>query len=170
MPPRSVVVLSLLVPMLLSSGACARRRAADTASAPAAETSLRGTVSVTGTSAAKRLVLRVGERSVSLTGSTADSASLTRLGGVEVEVRGRTDASVFRVGSFTAQRVDGQPVVDGFLRRDGDRLVLETANGRTALGNPPAAFRSMVGARVWVGGPLDTGPNVYGIIVPAPDK
>jgi len=38
--------------------------------------------------------------------------------------------------------------------------------GRIPLGNPPAALRNMIGARVWIGGPLDSGPNVYGLITP----
>jgi len=35
------------------------------------------------------------------------------------------------------------------------------------LGNPPAGLRALIGARVWIGGSLNTGPNTYGVIVPA---
>ena len=83
-------------------------------------------------------------------------------------VRGRSEASTFLVASFTVQRVEGTPVVDGVITRDGEHLVLLTATRRIRLGNPPAAFQGMIGARVWVGGPLDTGPNTYGVIRPAP--
>ena len=60
------------------------------------------------------------------------------------------------------------PVIDGIVLRDGTRLALQGSHGRVNLGNPPTALRAMVGARVWVGGPLDTGPNTYGVIVPSP--
>jgi hypothetical protein len=40
-----------------------------------------------------------------------------------------------------------------------------TADGRRVrLGNPPAALRDLVGARVWITGPTETGPNPYGVI------
>lgn len=153
------------------AGAAACRRGGGgggTAASGVSPDSLGGTVALTGTIADQRLVLRAGARTANLATSSADSASLSRLGGVEVMVRGRAEASAFRVVSFVAQRVDGAPVADGVLRRDGERLVLETAAGRIALGNPPAALRGMIGARVWMGGPLGTGPNVFGVITPAP--
>jgi hypothetical protein len=84
-----------------------------------------------------------------------------------VSVRGVDEGNALRVRSFVAQSVSGKPVVDGILRMDGDRVLIETADGRFLLGNPPPTFRQMVGARVWIGGPLATGPNSYGVIIPA---
>ena len=93
---------------------------------------------------------------------------MSRMGGVQVDVVGRWGPNLsFRVESFTAAYVAGSPVIDGFVRKEGDRLVLETTHGTTPLGNPPTALRGMIGARVWIGGPLDKGPNTYGVIVPA---
>ena len=89
------------------------------------------------------------------------------MGGVDVLVIGRRSPSSFRVEHFTALNVAGSPVVDGVLRSDGGRLALETTRGAILLGNPPSALRGMIGARIWIGGPLDTGPNTYGVIVPA---
>ena len=100
--------------------------------------------------------------------AAADSAAISRLGGTEVVVRGRRDGTMFRVANFAVLRVDGAPVIDGVIIRDGARLALQRGRGRIPLGNPPAALRAMVGARVWIGGPLDTGPNTYGLITPAP--
>ena len=129
--------------------------------------SLTGIVSVTGTAFEQHLVLRSGNSVTPLSAATPDSAALSRLGGVEVLVIGRRAPKLFRVERFTALNVAGSPVVDGFVRRDGDRLLLETTHGTIPLGNPPTALRSMIGARLWIGGPLDKGPNTYGVIVPA---
>jgi hypothetical protein len=129
--------------------------------------SLTGIVSVTGTAFEQRLVLRFGESATPLSAATPDSVALSRLGGVEVAVIGRRTSKHFRVERFTALKVVGSPVVDGFLRNDGGQLVVETAHGSIPLGNPPTALRTMIGARIWIGGPLDTGPNTYGVIVPA---
>ncbi len=128
--------------------------------------SLTGTVSVTGTSFEQQLVLRSGDSAVRLSVTAPDSAALSRMGGVEVMVVGKRTGNLLQVERFAAVRVAGAPVVDGVLRNDGGRLSLETHQGSVQLGNPPDALRGMIGARVWVGGPLDRGPNVYGVIVP----
>lgn len=131
-------------------------------------TSLQGVVSITGTSFEQQIQLRTANGSTRLVASPADSAALSRLGGVEVEVRGPVDDNRMHVASFTAVRAAGEPVVDGVLAMDGNALVLQTSAGRRTLGNPPAALRQMIGARVWISGPLDAGPNSYGVIVPRP--
>lgn len=127
-----------------------------------------GVVSITGTAFEQRIVLRAnGQVIIPLLATTSDSAALSRMGGVQVDVVGRWGPNLsFRVESFTAEFVERTPVVDGFVRKQGDRLVLETTHGTIPLGNPPTALRSMIGARVWIGGPLDKGPNTYGVIVP----
>lgn len=146
--------------------ACAGRRTEASGALPITPDSLRGIVSVVGTTYERSIALTSSGRVTLLVASAPDSAALARLGAVEIVVRGRSDGSTFRVVSFQAERVDGAPVVDGVLALDGEKLVLTTSAGHVALGNPPAAFRAMIGARVWVGGPLDTGPNNYGVIVP----
>lgn len=86
--------------------------------------------------------------------------------GVEVLVVGMRTPSAFRVERVRALSVAGSPVVDGVVKNVGGRLVLETANGPIPLGNPPPALQNMIGARVWISGPLDRGPNSYGVIAP----
>ena len=133
----------------------------------AAPDSLKGIVSVTGTGFEQRLVLRSqGNHVTALSAAAEDSAALSRLGGVEVLAVGQRSENQFRVERFTALSVAGAPVVDGILRDDNGTLMLETTRGRIVLGNPPAALRSLVAARVWIGGALDRGPNTYGVIAP----
>ena len=129
--------------------------------------SLRGVVSITGTSFEQQLVLRSGVTATLLSAAAPDSAALSRLGGIEVLVVGRKSGNHFQVEHFTALSVAGSPVVDGVVRNYGDRVVVETMRGPLALGNPPSGLRALNGARIWIGGPLDKGPNTYGVIVPA---
>jgi hypothetical protein len=159
------VIARALGLLVIVVAACHRAPPADTTLV--VERIVHGVVSATGTSFEQRIMLESGGGNLRLLpSSAADSAALVRLGGVEVSVRGSDEGSSLRVRSFTAQRVSGQPVVDGTLRLEGDRVVLETSSGRLPLGNPPPAFRQMIGARVWIGGPLATGPNTYGVIKP----
>jgi hypothetical protein len=145
--------------------ACHRNHAAQEATASGSV--LHGVVSITGTSFEQQIVLQAPNRNTRLLPtSAADSAALVRLGGVEIAARGALDGSALRVSSFTALSVDRKPVVDGIVRVDGNAVALETSNGRVTLGNPPNALRQMNGARVWVSGPVDKGPNSYGVIVP----
>lgn len=160
----------------VATGACRRSNASSNAAGAAAGAgtvataadSVQGIIAVTGTAFDQHLVLQAAGRSTTLGAVAADSAALTRLGGVEVMVFGHGDGAVFRVTRFEARRVSGAPVVDGVIRLEGERVELETAGGRVALGNPPDALKGMGGARVWVGGPMDVGPNSYGVIVPKP--
>jgi hypothetical protein len=128
---------------------------------------LRGIISVTGTSFDQRILIQVENRSTRLWANPADSAALVRLGGVEVETLGWLEERGMRVGSFTAWSVSGARVVDGVVRVNGTSVSLETAKGLVALGNPPNELRMMPGARVWVSGSIEKGPNSYGVIVPA---
>jgi hypothetical protein len=128
---------------------------------------VHGQMSVTGTSFEQQLVLQTAGGPLRLHATPADSADLVRVQGAELSVRGVDESGALSVSRFTVVRVGNDSVVDGTLRRDGDRLVLDTDAGPRTLGNPPSALRTMVGARVWVQGPLDRGPNAYGVIRPA---
>jgi len=158
------MIAGIVAPLMMVAMGC--HHASRPSSASIEPDSLTGIVSVTGTAFEQQLVLRSGNSATPLSAATSDSAALSRLGGVEVLVIGRREPNLFRVERFTAVSVAGSPVVDGFVRKDGDRLVLETTHGPIPLGNPPTALRGMIGARIWVGGPLDKGPNTYGVIVP----
>ena len=162
---RVVMVAGAVAPLMAAAMGCQHAPRASSATIEA--DSLAGIVSVTGTAFEQHLVLRSGDGATPLSVAAPDSAALSRMGGVEVVVIGRRTSNQFRVERFSAVSVAGAPVVDGFVRNDGGRLVIETAHGSIPLGNPPTALRGMIGARIWIGGPLDTGPNTYGVIVPA---
>ena len=162
---RAFIVAGIVAPLMTVAMGC--HHVSRPSSVAIKPDTVAGIVSVTGTAFEQRLVLRSGNSATPLSAATSDSAALSRLGGVEVLVIGRRSPNLFRVERFSAVNVAGSPVVDGFVRKEGDRLVLETTHGSIPLGNPPTALRGMIGARVWIGGPLDTGPNSYGVIVPA---
>jgi hypothetical protein len=145
---------------------CHHHRHVSAADAAVRADSLRGVVSVNGTGFEQHIVLHAGDRAFALMASASDSAALTRVGGAEVVVRGVAAGDSFSVASFVVRSIEGAPVLDGVLMKSGDRLVLRSEGGELALGNPPAELASMVGARVWIRGPLDAGPNSYGVIVP----
>lgn len=136
-------------------------------STPTPVDSARGIVSITGTSFQKTIVLRSSAGAVTLAPSATDSVSLSRLGGMEVLVEGARTSTGFRVDRFKAVSVEGRPVADGIIRLENGQVFLEHDGKRTLIGNPPTVIRSMPGARVWIGGPLATGPNTFGIITPA---
>ncbi len=155
-----------LAALVALSAACHRNNQAAQESA-ASGSVLHGVVSVTGTSFEQQIVLQAPNRNTRLVpANSADSAALVRLGGVEIAARGAIDGNALRVASFTALSANGAPVVDGIVHVDGRSVTLETSTGRVPLGNPPAALLQMNGARVWLSGPIDKGPNSYGIIVP----
>ncbi len=168
----SVRVALAVIALALPCGAlaaCTHRAAIDEHTSDARTDTLAGTVAVTGSAFDEHIVLRApGGRVVELTTSAWDSTALVRLGGTEIAIRGRDDGKRFLVVAYTVRSVDGSAVSDGTLRRDGDHLLLLTDTGLQPLGNPPVALRRMIGARVWVGGSLATGPNTYGLISPAP--
>lgn len=142
---------------------CAAPRPENT---PSARDSVRGIVSITGTSFQKTIMLRTTAGSVGLSAAAADSVSLSRLGGIEVLVEGSRTAAHFRVERFKAVTVEGRPVLDGIIRVEGAQLFLDHDGKRTLIGNPPTVLCSMPGARVWIEGSLTTGPNTFGIIRP----
>ncbi|MEP7087092.1 MAG: hypothetical protein ABI884_07135 [Gemmatimonadota bacterium] len=160
---RALLVAGTLVVAAAGGGCHHRSRSA--AAQPTSPDSLVGFVSVTGTSFEQQIVLRTGSgvRALALS-STADSAALATLGGVEVKAYGTAHVERFEVSAFTVESVDGAAVVDGVLMRDGSHYSLRTRGGDVALGHPPTAFEELIGARLWVGGPPDSGPIVYGVI------
>jgi hypothetical protein len=159
------MVLGIVAPLMAIALGC--HHPAPKSSVAIEADSLTGIISITGTSFEQQLFLRSGNTATLLSAAAPDSAALSRLGGVEVLVVGSKSGNRFRVEHFTALSVAGSPVVDGIVRNYGDRVVLETARGPLPLGNAPTGLRALNGARVWIGGPLATGPNSYGVIYPA---
>ena len=126
---------------------------------------VHGVVTI-GQGADARLMLQTGKGSLHLLTTRRDSLALERVDGDEIAARVVEEQGGLRLERFTVLLVDGQPVLDGIVRADGSRFMLETSKGRVRLGNPPDAFKALVGARVWVAGAAETGPNRYGVIVP----
>jgi len=130
-------------------------------------TQLRGTITVVGNAPVTQVQLRAasgGNRT--LTGP--ELPSLRRIAGLEVAVSGApSPGGELVVRDFTVLSADGQPALDGVLEHEGNTLYLRTASRRVPLGNPPADFHSLVGARVWLTGSPERGPNTFGIITPA---
>lgn len=159
------MLLGILAPLMVAALGC--HHPAPKPSVAIDADSLTGIVSITGTSFERQIVLRSGTTTTLLSAAAPDSAALSRLGGIEVLVVGRKSGTHFSVERFTVLSVAGSPVVDGVVKNDGGRVIVETAHGALQVGNPPAGLRALNGARVWIGGPLATGPNSYGVIVPA---
>jgi hypothetical protein len=130
-------------------------------------TQLRGTITVVGNAPVTQVQLRAaGGGNRTLTGP--ELPSLRRIAGLEVALSGALSSDgELMVREFTVLSADGQPALDGVLEQEGNTLYLRTASGRVSLGNPPADFHNLVGARVWLTGSSERGPNAFGIITPA---
>ncbi|MBB4637388.1 hypothetical protein [Longimicrobium terrae] len=150
----------------LAAVACARGNPVpgEAAAMAASPDSLRGRVEVTGSEPATFVVLIPADgRAVALAGQ---QPVLRALAGVEVAVTGRrTSPAAFQVAAVTARSVDGIPVTDGVLVRDGERWFLRmTDGGRVPLSNLPDALRGREGARIWVTGPPQGPVQTFGEI------
>lgn len=127
---------------------------------------LRGTITVVGNAPVTQVQLRTASGNRTLTGP--ELPSLRRIAGLEVALSGSpSPGGEFMVRDFTVLSADGQPALDGVLEHEGNTLYLRTASRRVPLGNPPADFHSLVGARVWLTGSPERGPNTFGVITPA---
>ncbi|MGQ0714173.1 MAG: hypothetical protein ACT4PJ_10620 [Gemmatimonadaceae bacterium] len=94
-------------------------------------------------------MIRSGSAAFVIAGPRRDV--LSRLGGVEVLARGREASGVLTVTDFTVTSVHGEPVLDGRLVEEGDRLILVASDGRRVeLRAPPDGLRAHGGHRVWV--------------------
>jgi hypothetical protein len=142
-------------------------RMAPAAPAPATD-SIRGVVSVVGTSFEKAVMLaeRGTRRRIQVTGPL--SSVLGRLSGVDVSVMGTMSGTRLEATSFLVRSVDEQPAIDGTLRTEGGVMYIVLANGtRVRLAAPPPPFAGREGARVWITGDPEKGVQSFGFIDPA---
>ncbi len=168
----------LLIGVLATAG-CQRGvvAAGGTAGGATPADSVRGILTLVGNEPGAVLLItapRGGGEAVSLVG--AQSVMLARAVGVEVVAFGRRTgarnpaagprgAVVFNAASFVVRAADGVPATDGLVVSSGGVLSLRLADGRVVPAPMlPASLRRMVGARVWVAGPLDAPPQAYGVI------
>jgi len=134
----------------------------DPAPAAAADT-VRGTVAEVGSEPGTWMVLRTpGGAVVRLDG---ERPLLRAVVGLEVMVRGTPAAGGLAVRELRVRSSNGVAAVDGVLERRGGGYVLVTSErGTLPVPHLPAALRGMVGARVWLAGPLDRAPDSSGVI------
>jgi hypothetical protein len=135
--------------------------------APAASDSVRGIVSVVGTSFEKKVMVAVAgtQRRVEIAGPIARLVG--HLAGAELSVAGTLSGTRLDATGFVVRSVDGLPAIDGTLKTEGGAMYIVTANGsRTRFLAPPPPFVGHEGARVWVTGDPTKGVQSFGFIDP----
>lgn len=156
---------TLAAVVLAAVSACSGNGASDHAAAGTAADTLRGTIALVGPVPTSRVVLvpTMEDTQVPLTGEAADP--LASLPGVEVVVEGKRRVGEFEVRRFAVRAVDGVPAVDGALIVEGGTYWLVGESGeRRRVAVVPEPLRAHVGRRVWIAGPLDAEPVMWGVI------
>jgi hypothetical protein len=162
---RSGVALTALAACTAAAGCGGGAPASDSArgASPVGADTVRGIVSEVGSFPMTSVVVRpAGGAVVTITGDLA--REIARAGGAEVWVSGLRGAQGLEARSYAVRTVDGAAAADGVLARDGERLVLVTPAGSRPIARPLQAFRGMIGARVWLVGPLDGTITSYGVL------
>ena len=129
--------------------------------------SVRGIVSVVGTSFDKRVMVAPhgGGRRVEITGKLATLVG--HVAGTDVTVTGTRSGTQLEAASFVVRMVDGQPAIDGVLRTESEGLYIVSANGvRTRIVAPPPPLQGKEGARVWITGDPAKAVASFGFIDP----
>lgn len=129
--------------------------------------SVRGVVSVVGTSFERRVMVAVAgtNRRVEITGRLA--SLIGHVAGADVSVAGNASGSQLDATSFLVRAVDGQPAIDGTLKTETDGVYILSAGGtRTRITAPPPPLKGRDGARVWVTGDPARGVSSFGFIDP----
>ena len=135
------------------------------ASAALADT-VRGKVSVVGTSFDKHfMIVESARRRVEVVGPLA--ATIGRVAGTDIVAWGRLNGTQLEATSFIVRSVEGQPAIDGTLRTaDGALFIVEADGKRTRIAAPPPPLRGRDGARVWITGDPSQGVASFGFIDP----
>ena len=129
---------------------------------------VRGVLTVVGTSTVPQVVLLAddGNKQIALSGMA--TTGLSKLAGAEVVVRGfLVSPRDVVVSDFIVRAVNKIPAYDGVLDQvDGAwTLVLTDGSGRKRLPVVPATLRSYPGLRVWVSfRPGSDTPDSYGLV------
>jgi hypothetical protein len=134
---------------------------------PARPDSVRGIVSVVGTSFDKRVMVaeQGTRRRVEIVGS--QSSLIGHVAGTEVSVAGTLTGTQLDASRFVVRSVDGQPAVDGTLKTENGSLFIVTSDGkRTRIVTPPPPLVGHDGARVWITGDPAKSVSSFGFIDP----
>ena len=148
------------------TAAAPRAPSASPSPAPSVD-SIRGTVSVTGTSFEKHVMIveRATQRRVEVTGALA--TMIGRVAGTEIMALGQRSGARLAASRFAVRVVDGQPAIDGTLRSENGNLFIVTADGsRTRIVAPPPPLAARDGARVWITGDPARSIASFGFIDP----
>jgi hypothetical protein len=132
-------------------------------SAAAQADTLRGTVEEVGSDPGMWMVIHTPDgRAVRLDG---ERTLLRQVVGLEVMVRGTPVQGGFAVREIDVRASGGIPAMDGVLERRSSAYVLVTRDGRALpIARLPDDLRGMLGARIWIAGPLDQPPQSSGIL------
>jgi hypothetical protein len=129
--------------------------------------SVRGIVSVVGTSFDKRVMIaeRGTSRRLEIVGTQA--SLIGHVAGAEVSAEGMLTGTQLNASRFLVRSVDGQPAIDGTLRTEGGSLFIVTVDGvRTRINAPPPPLVGHDGARVWITGDPAKSVSSFGFIDP----
>ncbi len=165
--------------MIVAVAGCqsAARASVDDREVPVQSTvdTVRGTISFVGSEPGIEVVITPA-KSEPYAVIGGQVARLKALGKVEVMLAGRVTRlrsmtaspmglKVFEADKFVVRAADGVPVYDGVIAREGDKFLLISASGRRwPVDHLPPTLRTLVGARVFLAGPLDKDPVSYGVI------
>jgi hypothetical protein len=142
-------------------------KAPSSTATPSRPDSIRGVVSVVGTSFDKRVMIaeRGTQRRVEVVGTQA--SLIGHVAGAEVSASGALSGTQLNANRFVVRSVDGQPAIDGMLRTEGSSLFIVTADGvRTRITAPPPPLVGHDGARVWITGDPTKAVSSFGFIDP----
>jgi hypothetical protein len=168
-PPDTGKAAAKTPPAPVKPAEATKSAAPKTASVPsgAQVDSVRGVVSVVGTSFDKHVMIAPGSGSKRVEVLGALSALIGHVAGTEVSVTGAMSGTQINASRFIVRSVEGQPAIDGTLRTEGGNLFIVTAEGtRTKITAPPPPLVGHDGARVWVTGDLAKGVSSFGFIDP----
>lgn len=166
--------MGLTLVVVLTS-ACVRKAPASVSDAPSsrfASDSARGTVALTGSCVGGFTMLSVAPDKGMILQGGSSNAPMWQLSGVEVVVFGARKYGPFpwpvqEVDSFFVRSSGGMPALDGTLRRERDRDLVELRDGRRiVIPHLPKRLEQANGMRVWIAGPID-GQVGAGVVAPA---
>ncbi len=129
---------------------------------------VRGVLTLIGSSAAPQVVLLTNQGTKEVTLSGMATAGLSKLAGIEVVVRGfLVSPRDVVVSDFIVRAVNNIPAYDGVLEEHdgGWVLTLTDGSGRKRLSVVPPTMRAFPGLRLWVSiRPGNAAPDSYGLI------
>ena len=129
--------------------------------------SVRGIVSVVGTSFDKHVMIaeRGTSRRVEIVGTL--SSLIGHVSGADVSANGTVQGTQLNASRFVVRSVNGEPAIDGILKTEGGSLFIVTAGGtRTRIVAPPPPLVGQDGARVWITGDPAKAVSSFGFIDP----